>query len=60
MWRQGSQNFTEVQTDNENLEHSCVKCEISWTPGHSDMKGNEYAEKLAKETAEEAKERKEL
>ena len=47
----------EVQTDIKELEESGVKVEISWTPGHSDIKGNEYADKLAKETADEAKER---
>ena len=34
-----------------------VNVEISWTPGHSDIKGNEYADKLAKEAEEEAKEK---
>ena len=52
----------EVKTDIKKLEQSGVKFEISWTPGHSDIhvKGNEYADKLAKEAAEEAKERKYL
>ena len=47
----------EVKTDIKKLEESGVKVEISWTPGHSDIKGNEYADKLAKEAADEAKER---
>ena len=34
--------------------------EISWTPGHSDIKGYELADRLAKEAAEEAKEMKDL
>ena len=50
----------EVQTDIKNLEQAGVKVEISWTPGHSDIKGNELADKLAKEAAEEAKEKKDL
>ena len=37
-----------------------MNVEISWTPGHSDIKGNEYADKLAKEAAEEAKEKTDL
>ena len=32
-----------------------IKVEISWTAGHPDIKGNEYTDQLAKETAEEAK-----
>ena len=31
--------------------------EKSWTPGHANMKCNEYADKLAKEAAQEAKEK---
>ena len=34
-----------------------MNVEISWTPGHSDIKGNEYADKLAKEAEEEVKEK---
>ena len=47
----------EVKTDIKKLEESGVKVEISWTPGDPDIKGNEYADKLAKEAADEAKER---
>ena len=47
----------EVKSDIQKLEESGVNVEISWTPGHSDIKGNEYADKLAKEAAEEAKEK---
>ena len=43
----------EVKTDSKKLEESGVKVEISWTPGHSDIKGNEYADKLAKKAADE-------
>ena len=38
------------------LKQSGVDLEISWTPGHADIRGNELADKLAKEAAEEAKE----
>ena len=34
--------------------------ELSWSPGHTDIKGNEHAEKLAKEAAQEAKEAEQL
>ena len=34
--------------------------DISWTPGHSNIQGNEYVDQMAKETAEEAKEKTEL
>ena len=50
----------EVKEDIKNLEQAGVKVEISWTPGHSDIKGNELADRLAKEAAEEAKEMKDL
>ena len=33
--------------------------EISWTPGHADIKGNEEADRMAKAAAEEAKEKSE-
>ena len=38
------------------LKQSGVDLEISWTPGHADIRGNELADKLAKEAAEVAKE----
>ena len=34
--------------------------DISWAPGHSNIQGNVYADQLAKEAAEEAKEKMEL
>ena len=50
----------EVNSDIQKLEESGVNVEISWIPGHSDIKGNEYADKLAKEAAGEAKEKTDL
>ena len=34
--------------------------DISWTPEHSNTQGNEYADQMAKEAAEEANEKTEL
>ena len=31
------------------LEKAGVQLEISWTPGHADIKGNEHADRFAKE-----------
>ena len=42
------------------LEKGGVQLEISWTPGHADIKGNEHADRLAKEAAQEAKEKEDL
>ena len=50
----------EVKADIKNLEQAVVKVEISWTPGHSDIKENELADRLAKDLVEEAKEIKDL
>ena len=38
------------------LEEVNVKVELSWSPGHADIKGNEHADRLVKEAAQEAKE----
>ena len=38
------------------LEEKKVTVELSWLPGHADIKGNEHADKIAKEVAQEAKE----
>ena len=38
------------------LECKCWMLEIVWTPGHSEVQGNDVADKLAKEEAMEAKE----
>lgn len=37
-----------------------MSVEISGTPGHADIKGNEYADQLAKEAAQDAKEKEDL
>ena len=37
----------EEKSDIKKLEHAGIKFEISWTPGHSDIQGNEYADQLA-------------
>ena len=47
----------EVKTIIKQLEQINISVEISWTPGHANIKGNEYADKLAKEAAQEAKEK---
>ena len=36
------------------LKSQNVSIELNWTPGHADIAGNEIADKLAKEAAEEA------
>ena len=38
------------------LESKCWMLEIVWTPGHSEVTGNDVADELAKEAAMEAKE----
>ena len=38
------------------LESKCWMLEIVWTPCHSEVQGNDVADKLAKEEAMEAKE----
>ena len=46
-----------MKTIIKQLEQINISVEISWTPGHANIKGNEYADKLAKEAAQEAKEK---
>ena len=50
----------EVKTSMQKLENAGIQVDISWTPGHSNIQGNEYADQMAKEAAEEAKEMTEL
>ena len=48
-----------MKKDIQKLCESGMEVEISWTPGHPDIKGNDQADKMAKEAAEEAKEKSE-
>ena len=50
----------EVKTSIQMLESAGIQVDISWTQGHTNIQGNEYADKMAKEAAEEAKEMTEL
>ena len=61
-WEAKSHQHTlqEVKTIIKQLEQNNISVEISWTPGHANIKGNEYADKLAKEAAQEAKEKENL
>ena len=58
-WEPNSHKATisEVKSDIQKLVDSGVEVEISWTPGHADIKGNEKADQMAKEAAQEAKEK---
>ena len=57
-WEANSHKATifEVKSDIQKLKEAGVEVEISWTPGHADIKGNDQADRLAKEAAQEAKE----
>ncbi|MEW8548387.1 MAG: reverse transcriptase domain-containing protein [Candidatus Thiodiazotropha sp.] len=46
----------EVKADIKKLQEAGIQVDISWTPGHADIKGNEQADQMAKEAANEAKE----
>ena len=61
-WEASAQRSTvkEVKAEMTKLEESGVIVQISWTPGHADIKGNEHADRLAKEAAREAKEKEDL
>ena len=50
----------EVKNIIKQLEKANIIIEISWTPGHANIKGNEHADRLAKEAAKEAKEKESL
>ncbi|MCW4346280.1 MAG: ribonuclease H family protein [Candidatus Thiodiazotropha endolucinida] len=50
----------EVKADLKRLERVNVAVEISWSPGHANIQGNEQADKLAKEAAQEAKDKVDL
>ena len=49
-----------MKSDIQRLETSGIQVELSWSPSHSNIKGNEYADQMAKEAAEEAKEKMDL
>ena len=42
----------EVKSEISNLHDCDVEVELSWSPGHANIKGNEYADQLAKEEAQ--------
>ena len=56
-WEATSHKTTVKQVERSifKLKQSGVDLGILWTPGHADVRGNELADKLAKEAAEEAK-----
>ena len=55
-WKPSSYQRTIKQTKRkiEHIVQEGVKIDISWTPGHADIAGNETADRLAKEAAKEA------
>ena len=61
-WEASAQKTTtqEVKAEMIKLEKAGVQVEISWTPGHAEIKGNKHADRLAKEAAQEAKEKEDL
>ena len=61
-WEANSHKTTvgEVIREKKKLEEKEVTVEVSWSPGHADIKGNDYADKLAKEAAQEAKDSEQL
>ena len=50
----------EVKSEISKLHDCNVEVELSWSPGHANIKGNEYADQLAKEAAQEAKDAEDL
>ena len=52
------QTVAEIRQKIERLEHNNITVNISWTPGHANIRGNEEADRLAKEASSEAAEMK--
>ena len=48
------QTVAEIRQKIKQLEQKDIKVDISWTPGHANIKGNEEADRLAKEASCEA------
>ena len=42
------------------LQELQVEVELSWSPGHANIKENEYADRLAKEAAQDVKDAEDL
>ena len=61
-WEANSKKNTtqEVKLEIRKLQELEVEVELSWSPGHANIKGNEYAGRLAKEAAQEAKDAEDL
>ena len=47
----------DIKLDIEKIREAGKEVDISWIPRHADIKRNEQADKMAKEAAEEAKEK---
>ena len=47
----------DIKLDIKKMREAGIEVDISWTPGHADINGNEQADKMAKEAAEETKSR---
>ena len=56
-WEANSHKATifEVKSDIQKLKEAGVEVEIPWTPRHTEIKGKDQADRLAKEAAQEAK-----
>ena len=48
--------ISKIKKQLESLRQTGMEIDISWTPGHADIAGNEIADRLAKEAAKEAEE----
>ena len=46
--------MADIKQKIQSLEHKSIMVNISWTPGHANIKGNEEADRLAKEASCEA------